>query len=228
MTINTNLLFESRLLAGLNVAARQDILSHVYELKFSAGQMVMLAHEPCQAVYLVAEGVLRAFYSSLEGREYVLAYLTRGDFFNADAALSAAGADSATESRFTVDTLTHATLYAIPCDRFRALVYQHPRLTIAMLNDLAAEVRRLSDMIEGLALHTVRARLARFLLTRADDKLPQRNWTQGDIAAHIGTVRDVVGRTLREFAREGLVRRERDRLVVTNQKALEREAMTSA
>jgi hypothetical protein len=38
-------------------------------------------------------------------------------------------------------------------------------------------------------------------------------------------VRDVVGRTLRGFAREGLIRRSRGRLVVADREALEREAM---
>jgi len=38
-------------------------------------------------------------------------------------------------------------------------------------------------------------------------------------------VRDVVGRTLRAFADDGLIRRERGRLVVIDQAGLEREAM---
>ena len=46
-------------------------------------------------------------------------------------------------------------------------------------------------------------------------------WTQEEIVAYIGTVRDVVGRTLRA----GFIRRERGRLVVMDRAGLEREAM---
>jgi CRP/FNR family transcriptional regulator len=71
----------------------------------------------------------------------------------------------------------------------------------------------------------VRARLARFLLTSGDERdAPARHWTQEEIAAHIGTVRDVVGRTLRVFSRSGLIRRERGRLVITDRDGLEEEA----
>ena len=45
------------------------------------------------------------------------------------------------------------------------------------------------------------------------------------ISTYIGTVRDVVGRTLRTFANDGLIRRERGRLVVVDRAGLEHEAM---
>lgn len=217
--IDAERLFESWLFAELDHTLRQQVLAALRERIFAQGQFVMLAHEPCEVVYFVAQGAVRAYYVSLEGREYVLDYFVSGDFFNLDAALTNETA------RFTVDVLNDATLYAIPCERFLRWVYDYPRLAQAALKHLAGEVRRLSDVIEGLALHTVRTRLARFLLVHADDKLRRKTWTQGDIAAHVGTVRDVVGRTLREFEREGLVRRERGRLVVINRHALESEAM---
>jgi CRP/FNR family transcriptional regulator len=71
----------------------------------------------------------------------------------------------------------------------------------------------------------VRARLARFLLSMGQGRAaPARHWTQEEIAAHIGTVRDVVGRTLRLFSHKGLIRRERGRLVITDRDGLEQVA----
>jgi CRP/FNR family transcriptional regulator len=125
----------------------------------------------------------------------------------------------------TVDAVTDATLHTIPCKLFRQMIRDHHEMGLAVLEHLAAEVRRLSDMVEDLALHTVRTRLARFLLAQTDSPQPSRRWTQEEIAAHIGTVRDVVGRVLRTLADEGLIRRERGRLVVRDRAGLEREAM---
>jgi CRP-like cAMP-binding protein len=106
---------------------------------------------------------------------------------------------------------------------------------------LTRRVRHLSDAVEGLALYDVRIRLARCLLgytgrhnegaRASDDDASRRDWpcppylTQGELAAQIGTVRDVVGRTLRSFTREGLIRRERGRVVVTDLAGLRREAL---
>ena len=96
----------------------------------------------------------------------------------------------------------------------------------AVLGHLTDRVRCLSDAVEDLALHTVRTRLARCLLSQADSgPSSSSRLTQSEIAAHIGTVRDVVGRTLRIFSREGLIRRERGQVVVTDLAGLQREAM---
>jgi len=102
-----------------------------------------------------------------------------------------------------------------------------PQVSLAVSQYLAAELRRLSDLAESLALHTVRTRLARFLVDHGDSEATPRHWTQEEIAAQIGTVREMVGRTLRSFADEGLIRRQRGRIIVVNPQALEREASGS-
>ena len=204
-----------------------EIAPHIHERTFSPGQVVILEGESCQAVYFVAQGVVRTRRLSPEGREQVLAYLGPGEPFNLVPAFD--GRPNLT----TVDAVTDATLYTIPCEHFRRIMRDQPGMALAVLERLAAEVRRLSDMVEDLALHTVRTRLARFLLAHASAELgevadgtqPPKRWTQEEIAARIGTVRDVVGRALRSFAHDGLIRRERGRLVVIDRAGLEREAM---
>ena len=104
------------------------------------------------------------------------------------------------------------------------------------LSHLTRRVRHLANAVEGLALYDVRIRLARCLLantrrategTRSLDNggVCPLQLTHGELAAQIGTVRDVVGRTLRSFSRKGLIRRERGRVVVTDFAGLQREAL---
>jgi CRP/FNR family cyclic AMP-dependent transcriptional regulator len=207
-----------------------EIAPYIQERTFSPGQVVILEGEPCQAVYFVVQGVVRTCRLSPEGREHVLAYLGPGEPFNLVPALDG-GPHLA-----TVDAVIETMLYTIPCEHFRRIMGDHHEVALAVMERLAAEVRRLSDAVEDLALHTVRTRLARFLLAHAsaglgevtDSTQPSKRWTQEEVAAQIGTVRDVVGRTLRTFANDGLIRRERGRLVVTDRAGLEREAMIGA
>lgn len=205
-------------LAGLDDDVLQEMAAHIHERTFSPGQVVILEGDPCQAVYFVVRGLVRTSRLSLEGREYVLAYLGPGESFNLVPALDG-GPHLA-----TVEALTEGMLYTIPCKHFRRIVHEYPEVALPVLERLAAEVRRLSDAVEGLALHTVRTRMARFLLTQAEDPQPPHRWTQEEIAARIGTVREMVGRTLRAFASAGLIRRERGRIVVVNRAGLEQEA----
>ena len=210
------------LFAGVDGRALQEILPYVQERSHHPGQVLALEGDPCRAVYLVARGLVRLRLLSSEGREYTLGYVGPGGHFDLAAALDAG------VQRATADVVAESRLLAIPCERFAALMVEHPALARAVAVALAAEVRRLTDMLRDLALHTVRTRLARFLLAQADGHRggaqTQPYWTQELIAANVGTVRDVVGRTLRAFSEEGLIRRERGRMVVVNREALEREA----
>ena len=220
MNTRARALSKFALFAELDDDALQEIVSYVYERSFEPGQIVLFVNEPCQAVYLIVRGMVRTHRLSLEGREYVLDYLGTGEFFDLVPVLDGAS------TLATVEALTDTTIYLIPCNRFHQIVNQYQEVAAAALRHLATRVRYLSDTVEDLALYTVRTRLARFLLSRAGNGMPRtKRWTQEEIAAHIGTVRDVVGRTLRAFAREGMIRRERGRLVVTDQDSLKREAM---
>ncbi len=190
----------------------------LHKRTYSPGQVITLEGEPCQAVYFVAQGLVRARRMSLEGREHVLGYVGLGEAFNLVPAIDGS------PSRASVDAVTQATLYIIPCRRFREIMRVHHDVALAVMERLAADVRRLSDMVEDLALHTVRTRLARFLLAQSEDGQAPKRWTQEEIAARIGTVREVGGRVLRTFATAGLGRRQRGRLVVVDREGLEREA----
>ena len=70
----------------------------------------------------------------------------------------------------------------------------------------------------------MRGRLARFLLQQADERQITQRWTQDEIAAHLGTVRDMVGRSLRSLTDAGMIRLDRGRIVLLDRDALEIEA----
>lgn len=206
--------------AGLDDRTRQEIAHTMHRRSFRAGEVILLAGDPSRAIYLVSEGEVRLQRLSPEGREYVLGRLGPGQCFDLVSALDGG------RNLATVSALTDTVTLVLPIDIFCRLVQDHAHVAHALLQRLADWVRLLSDAVEDLALHTVRTRLARCLLSDAHgDAPPTKHWTQGELAAHIGTVSDVVGRTLRTFSREGLVHRARGRVVVTDLAGLRREAL---
>jgi CRP-like cAMP-binding protein len=219
MTITIETLGQLSFFAELSEETLQKLVLTLHQRSFTAGQIIILEGEPCQSVYVVAKGLVRTRRLSLEGREQVLAYSGPG------VALNLVPAFDGSPSPATVDAATDATLLLMPCRRFRQMVRHDHGLASAALKQLAGDVRRLSDMVEDLALHTVRTRLARFLLNQVKEPALRRQWTQEDIAAHIGTVREMVGRSLRAFAAEGLVQRQEGRVVILDREALEQVAL---
>jgi len=202
-------------------AVLSEVAQVAVERAFDPGQVLLWEGEPATVVHFPLEGVLRARRVSAEGREQVLGH------YGPDSCLDLAAALDGGVNVATVDAVGPVVVCSLPAAELRRLIGEHASLARAASCYLAAEVRRLSIMVEALALHTVRARLARFLLDAAEGRGVQRRWTQEEIATQIGTVREVVGRTLHAFMEEGWIRRRRGRLVVTDADALQREAAGS-
>jgi CRP/FNR family cyclic AMP-dependent transcriptional regulator len=224
------------LFSGLSDDALARVASRAIRRTYPSGEIVIFEGDPCQAAYFVAQGQVRVYRLSPGGREQVLARLGPGQAFNTVPPFQPHGVNHA-----TVEALSDVTLYAITCEDFRRLVGECVELAFAILQDFADRLDHLTDLVEDLSLRTVRGRLARFLLEHAPaeasalspaDTLGEgadagqvtRRWTQEEIAAHLGTVRDMVGRTLRAFADAGLVRMERQRIVLLDRDGLEAEA----
>jgi CRP/FNR family transcriptional regulator len=83
-------------------------------------------------------------------------------------------------------------------------------------------------MVEDLSLRSVKSRLAKLLLSEAGRAGQARTGaiersqmvTQTEMAARLGTVREMVGRALRELADEGLISIDRRRIVILDQDGL--------
>jgi CRP-like cAMP-binding protein len=189
---------------------------------FAAGTQVLLTGESCTTVYFVAAGTVRVYRLSIEGRKQVLIHLDPGQSLNVVPALLEA---EVAHNLSSAEALTDVTLYAISRADFLHLLDRCPELATVVLRNFATRLAHLTQLVADLSLRTVRARLARFLLEQSEAEAPVR-WTHAEIAAYIGTVRVVVSRTLRDFAAEGILNVQRQRIAVADRDALIREAKT--
>lgn len=180
---------------------------------------ILLQGAPCQATYFVARGHARVARISPDGREQVLARLGPGQSFNTVPAFQVDGVNHA-----TVQAADDVALYIIAKKDLLRLVSDDANLALALLRDFAARLDHLTDLVEDLSLRTVRGRLARFLLEQAESSAAAPRLTQAEIAARLGTVREMIGRTLRAFADADLIRMDRERIVLLDRRGLAAEA----
>jgi len=208
------------LFTHLTDATLQQLAEVAIQRKYAPEEIILFEGDPCEAACWVASGVVRIYRLSPEGREQVLVQLGEGQSFNTVPPLRPEGINQA-----SARTLTDTILYLVQKEDYLRLVRTCPDLAYAVLENFAERLEHLTKLVENLALHSVRGRLARFLLDQAEDQGEiTRGWTQDEIAAHLGTVRDMVGRALRSFINNGLVRKERNRLVLIDREGLENEA----
>jgi CRP/FNR family transcriptional regulator len=69
-----------------------------------------------------------------------------------------------------------------------------------------------------MAFYQVTHRLARLISEYAEE--PRPHWTQEQLAAQLGTVREVVARSLKELERSGAIRIEDRRIHIADDKVL--------
>jgi CRP/FNR family cyclic AMP-dependent transcriptional regulator len=186
---------------------------------YRAGGIICYEGDPTQAAYVIECGQVRVYRTALSGREQVLAVLGEGDAFNAAPVFQQDGIN-----RSTVQALTDASVFVLQPDELLAAVRRSPDLALALLRHFANRLDDLAGLVEDLSLRSVRGRLARFLLRSADGGAAARRWTQDEMASQLGSVRDVIGRSLRALEDEGLVRIDRHRIVLIDREGMEAAA----
>lgn len=211
--------------SGLNESEIAYLARHVVPRHFSAGETVFAEGEPCAGLYVVESGHVRIFKSSAGGREQVLSIEGPG---SSVAELPVFDGGNYPASVTAVDD---ATLLFVSKQDFHSLCLAHPQVALKVLRAVGSRLRHLVGIIEELSFTTVRHRLAAFLVRLAKTSgksvsegieiaLPANNQ---ELAAQIGTVRELVSRNLSYFQSEGMLKIEGRTVTVSNLKALEAE-----
>lgn len=197
----------------------EAILAYTSMITFPAGQYIQVEGDECCRVGFILKGALRVYRSRPNGREQVMRTMGPGMHFNAIPVIQNKQILLA-----SIQALTPVSLLFISRIDYLSLLQTRAEFGFAMLKDLSLRLEHMTDLVEDLSLRSVRGRLARFLLAQANGTVVSGRWTQDEIAAQLGTVRDVVGRSLRDFMDAGLIRREGPRLLLLSRSKLEEEA----
>jgi CRP-like cAMP-binding protein len=187
---------------------------------FAAGQVIYLEGEPARYIYVLERGWVKATRMSRDGREQAMLFLEPVEIFGDIAVfidMTYPGTATALEA---VDA------WLIPSATLMMLVPRYPELALAVIRKLSERVLHYIELVEDLSLRTLEARLANTLLQHAeevDGKLlvPRRAWTTFDeMAVRLGTVRDVLSRTLKTLEADGLLKVEKQEILVLDAKRL--------
>ena len=189
---------------------------------FKVNEAISWQADAAEFVYFILKGEVEIYRLSPAGREQILDRLGQGGCFNLVPAFMENVSNQA-----NARALSNCDLLALGTSEFNRILKEYPEFGLTVMRFLAERLARMTDLIETLSLYSVRQRVAKFLIDEADaiEKENDIRWTQTDMAKRLGTVRDVLGRTLRKFADEGLVRFERERIILLDRQGLEKAAM---
>jgi CRP/FNR family transcriptional regulator len=184
----------------------QQARHRVYE----AGQAVFMEGDASQGLYWLQSGMLKAAKYSTSGREQVLHLIRPGQTFNE------VGAFTDLPNPASVMALEQSSVWCIPRQAIKTLMLQDPIFAQQIIDVLAQRLRHAAALVEDLSMRPVTNRLARLILDEAvEDTLQRPRWyTQNELAARLGTVADVVQRSLQKLEEDGLIEVERQQIKI--------------
>lgn len=216
MSSGVDLLRSLPYFATLEAKEIKRIEKDLLERSFDKGEILFLEGEPCQGLYIVESGQVRIFKSSPEGKEQVMLIARAGDTFN-DVPIFDGGPNPASAS-----ALEPSVVCIVPKQTVLSLVAGCP-VALTIIGLLAARLRHLTMLVEDLSFRSVISRLAKGLLELAVVKgkpSPVRRLTRDEMAAMIGTVRDVIGRALKVLEKAGAIKIEGRRIIIIDPEKL--------
>jgi len=211
-------------LSGLDEATLKALARVAVRRRYDAGQMIFVEGEPCAGLFIVERGRVKIFKLSPGGREQILHIFGAGEGFN-DVAILDGGPNPA-----SVMALEPTSVLVIDCPSMVDLLERYPALSRAVIENLASRARHLVSLVEDLSLRTVVGRLAKLLLEQASGEVDLERFPQGlthaQMAARLGTVREVITRSLHKLEDEGIIKIERHRITILDREALEDKAIS--
>jgi CRP/FNR family transcriptional regulator/CRP/FNR family cyclic AMP-dependent transcriptional regulator len=195
------------LFEGLKEEELEAIASVTITRSFSKDQVIILAEEEGDALFLINTGQVKVSIVSEDGREVILSLLGEGAVFGELALL-----DEKPRSANVV-AMSDAELYMLHRSDFLKLLYRVPKIAITLLAELATRLRKTDRKIEGLALLDVTSRISETLLQLADEQgevhseglhIPNRP-THQQLANMSGTTRETVSRVLKRLEAQGYI-----------------------
>lgn len=185
------------------------------KVTFEAGRVLFMTGDPGDRAYLVAEGMVRLALATPSGRELNVRMAGVGDLIGEIAVL-----DRGPRTADAV-AISPVTAYAITAGSLGALFEERPRLARSVISLLCKRLRATTNQMEGIALHRIEFRLARFLLERLET-VPQAaqgrrqplelGYSQGELARLIGASRPKLNVALGLLEKTGAIKRTSDRL----------------
>ncbi len=201
------------------------LASHCVVRHLRKEELLFAEGDRCEGMYVVQSGAIKVFKMAETGREQVLvierAGSTVGELPVFDGGNLPASAAAIEDS----------SLLFLPKREFLSLCQQNSEVAFAVIRSLAWRFRYMTSLVEELSLKEVSHRLARFLRdralsvgvrTRQGVEFPLEETNQ-QIAAEIGTVRDLVSRNLRRFVDRKIIKMERRKVIILNMADLEEQ-----
>jgi CRP/FNR family cyclic AMP-dependent transcriptional regulator len=185
----------------------EAFLAAAHRRKYPAKSTLIYAGDKSDSIYYITKGSVTVLVEDESGREIIVAYLNKGDFFGEMPLFF----DDSSRSAW-VKAKIECEVAELSYPKFKELAEKHTELLYAVGRQMAERLRKTTQKVSDLAFLDVTGRVARTLLdlTRQPDAMThpdgmQIKITRQEIGRIVGCSREMVGRVLKTLVEQGLV-----------------------
>jgi CRP/FNR family cyclic AMP-dependent transcriptional regulator len=218
---------ENSHLRSLSGRVLSDLTEGAVRLPVGPGTTIHWEGDTEPHVRLVVSGLVRMYVTGFDGRTVTVRYCRPGALIGVLTLFV-----SSFQLPVTIQAITEVKLLALRPAVVREAAERDAGVAYALLGELSERVLSFIAEIPGNVFTTVRQRLARHLLdlASAQQEGPElaAAISQQELAEAVGTVREVVVRSLRELRQDGVLATRRSRIVILDPERLLAEGHPSA
>ncbi|HUT68853.1 MAG TPA: Crp/Fnr family transcriptional regulator [Dehalococcoidales bacterium] len=213
---NIDFLRLSPYFAGLDDCVLEKISRLMVIKRVEKHEIIWLEQEPSRMIYFVASGLIKLFKTSSGGKEQILRLARPLDCFGH------AGALNGGSNPESAQAVVPSVLYGLARNDLEVLLVEHQQLSRNTIKLLATEMHHYMSLVEDLSLRCVSGRLAKMLLSINKRGVCDTSLllTRADMAAMAGTVREVIGKSLKALEDKGVIRYDRRKIIIRDREAL--------
>ncbi len=220
-----DLLLNVTLFRGMPPVMLKELATKLRPVEYRANTDIFHEGDEGASLYIILSGAVKVFIPALDGREVVLAVLRRYDLLGEMSLL-----DSVPRSA-SATTIENTEMVSLSRRDFLSVLSRHPDAQRAIIDVLVKRLRATNQSIQDAYLLDVPGRLARRLLTIAEEHGVQTDEgtdiglrvSQQELANMIGASRVAVNKQLQTWRRDNIVDVNRQRVTILDEEALARE-----
>lgn len=202
---------------GLGDDILKELADEMRLIHYERGEAVFWQDDPCPGLQIIENGMVKLFKLSPQGREFIVNVFKEGATF-AEVPVFAGGTNPV-----NVAALEPSDIWVVDIGTIRRMIEQHSEMCKQVMHNLAQNLRMMVGIIEELSFYQVTHRLARLLSQMTPEELAgseSARLTQDQLAARLGTVREVVARSLRQLERSGAIKIDRRQIQIVDKRVL--------
>ncbi len=190
------------LLAHLQPATVAAVLALGRRRDYRIGELLFRQGDSHDGIFLIESGLVKSYYISEEARELTLGYWTQGHYVGAPQIFGGG------RHAWTSVAVARTRCLELPGPELRALSAHHADLALGLIDALVHKTQCYCALLQLLATHSMRGRLARLLaMLAARENGAVRGLSHGELASMIGSTRQWASLTLARFQEEGIIAR---------------------